>query len=230
MAKSKSVKIYISTGRPLPLITNLSEIKHLIDGYITTNGALCFYGDEVISCRPIPHDDVMKMIELSDRIGFPFMLVGEKDLTMYNNNEDSERIFRQLLNVQNLRTDNNIEPILRQRILQLSPVISKAEEEKIMPYLKGCISGRWHPDFTDITAQDANKGNGLLDIIARQGISIDETMAFGDGGNDMSIIQKAGIGVAMGNAVEALKRRADFVTKGIDEDGVAYAMEELGLI
>ncbi len=126
MAKSKSVKIYISTGRPLPLITNLSEIKHLIDGYITTNGALCFYGDEVISCRPIPHDDVMKMIELSDRIGFPFMLVGEKDLTMYNNNEDSERIFRQLLNVQNLRTDNNIEPILRQRILQLSPVISKA--------------------------------------------------------------------------------------------------------
>lgn len=85
MAKSKSVKIYISTGRPLPLITNLSEIKHLIDGYITTNGALCFYGDEVISCRPIPHDDVMKMIELSDRIGFPFMLVGEKDLTMYNN-------------------------------------------------------------------------------------------------------------------------------------------------
>ena len=44
------------------------------------------------------------------------------------------------------------------------------------------------------------------------------------------MIEYAGIGVAMGNAVEALKRRADFVTKGIDEDGVAYAMEELGLI
>ena len=66
--------------------------------------------------------------------------------------------------------------------------------------------------------------------IAYAGISQKDTVAFGDGPNDFDMIEYAGIGVAMGNAVEALKRRADFVTKGIDEDGVAYAMEELGLI
>ena len=51
MAKAKGVRIYISTGRPLSLINNLDEIKHLIDGYITANGALCFSGDKIVFLR-----------------------------------------------------------------------------------------------------------------------------------------------------------------------------------
>lgn len=50
---------------------------------------------------------------------------------------------------------------------------------------------------------------GLSAIIARHGIKPEETMAFGDGGNDISIIKKAGIGIAMGNATEPLKNAAD---------------------
>ena len=40
--KKQGLKVYISTGRPLSIITNLGQIQHLIDGYITTNGAYCF--------------------------------------------------------------------------------------------------------------------------------------------------------------------------------------------
>ena len=125
------------------------------------------------------------------------MVVGEKDLTMYNSDERTDRIFRRMLNVHNMREDNNVEQILQQRILQLTPVISVAEEERIMPRLSGCVSSRWYPDFADITATNANKGNGLLDIISHEGISIDETMAFGDGGNDLSIIEKAAYLIAV---------------------------------
>ena len=140
-----------------------------------------------------------------------------------------DRIFRQMLNVHNMREDNNVEQILQQRILQLTPVISVAEEKQIMPYLSGCVSSRWYPDFADITATNANKGNGLLDIISHEGISIDETMAFGDGGNDLSIIEKAGLSVAMGNANQALKEVADYVTSSVDEDGVYNAMKRFVL-
>ena len=52
-------------------------------------------------------------------------------------------------------------------------------------------------------------------------------MGFGDGENDLTLIQKAGIGVAMGNAVESLKEEADYVTSTNDEDGVAAALEHL---
>lgn len=224
-AKDKGIKIYISTGRPYSLINNIDEIKHLIDGYITTNGAYCFSGNEVISCTPIPQEDVLTVIKYSDSMGFPCMVVGEKDLTMYNSNECTDRIFRQMLNVHNLREDNQLDSLLRQRILQLTPVITEDEEKQIMPFLKGSASCRWYPEFADITATNANKGNGLLDIIRYEGIGIEETMAFGDGGNDISILQKAGIGVAMGNANEILKKSADYVTSSVDDDGVSKALE-----
>ena len=224
-AKKQGVKIYISTGRPFLLINNIDGIKHLVDGYITANGAYCFAGNEVISCLPIPEEDVRTVIRWADEKDFACMVVGEKDLAMYRNNACADRIFRQMLNVHNLQTDVPIEPILRQRILQLTPVISEAEEKQLMPLLTGCESSRWYPDFADITARNVNKGNGLLAIAAHHGIRIEETMALGDGGNDISIIERAGIGVAMGNANDSLKAVADYVTGSVDEDGVYHALK-----
>ena len=62
-AKKNGVEVYISTGRPQLLITNLGQIEHLIDGYITTNGARCFVGDKVVSQHAILPEDVKKIIE-----------------------------------------------------------------------------------------------------------------------------------------------------------------------
>ena len=226
-AKAQGVKIYISTGRPFPLINNIDGIKHLVDGYITANGAYCFVGNKVISCQPIPDEDVRTVIRWADEKEFACMVVGEKDLAMYRNNACADRIFRQMLDVNNLQTDVPIEPILCQRILQLTPVISETEEKQLMPLLSGCESSRWYPDFADITARNANKGNGLLAIAAHQGIRIEETMALGDGGNDIPIVERAGIGVAMGNANDSLKAIADYVTDSVDEDGVYHALKRL---
>ena len=66
--------------------------------------------------------------------------------------------------------------------------------------------------------------------IAYAGIAKEDTIAFGDGPNDFDMIEYAAVGVAMGNAVEGLKSRADLITKGIDEDGIAHALHTLGLI
>ena len=62
------------------------------------------------------------------------------------------------------------------------------------------------------------------------GLNIEETMSFVDGGNDISIIKEAGVGVAMGNAGEDLKQVADFITTHVDEDGVRNALLEYGVI
>ena len=62
------------------------------------------------------------------------------------------------------------------------------------------------------------------------GLDFSETMAFGDGGNDISIIREAGIGVAMGNANEEVKAMADYVTSSVDEDGVKNALVHFGII
>ncbi len=81
----------------------------------------------------------------------------------------------------------------------------------------------------EVNAKGATKGDGILRLAACLGISPDETMAFGDGENDISMIEKAGMGVAMGNAGAFLKERADYVTRTNDENGVAWAIDRFVL-
>ena len=81
----------------------------------------------------------------------------------------------------------------------------------------------------EINVAGASKGNGITTLASYLGIRIEETMAFGDGENDMAMIQMAGTGVVMGNGVEELKQHADYITSSNDEDGVACAIEKLVL-
>lgn len=78
----------------------------------------------------------------------------------------------------------------------------------------------------EINDKKATKGEALHFLCRHLGIGIEETMSFGDGSNDLSMIRAAGIGVAMANAEEPLKAAADYVTAANDEDGVARAIEK----
>ena len=55
-------------------------------------------------------------------------------------------------------------------------------------------------------------------------------MAFGDGGNDTSMILQAGVGIAMGNAIDELKQQADYVTTSVDDDGILNALRHFDVI
>lgn len=230
VARQKGVKIYISTGRPLMLINNLGQIEHLIDGYITTNGARCFVGDTVICQHPISRSDVKKVIQASERDGYPVIVVGEKHLAVHHATDVVWDIFVKGLGVTCLDFHTDIKDLDNEEILQLTPFCTAEQERELMPTLEDCTSGRWHPAFTDITAGDADKGKGLHAMAEFLGLDVSQTMAFGDGGNDISILKESGIGVAMGNAGEEVKVIADYVTSHVDEDGVKNALLHFGII
>ena len=65
--------------------------------------------------------------------------------------------------------------------------------------------------------------------IADMGFDPSRTIAFGDGGNDLSMILQAGIGVAMGNATPELKQHADYITTSVDDDGILNALKHFNL-
>ncbi len=79
----------------------------------------------------------------------------------------------------------------------------------------------------EINAKGATKGQGLLTLAAYLGIDPAQTIGFGDGLNDLSMIKAAGTGVAMANAIDEVKEAADLITLTNDEDGVAVALEEI---
>ena len=81
----------------------------------------------------------------------------------------------------------------------------------------------------EINALDASKGSGLCRLAAMLGVKQEEIMAFGDENNDLSMIQWAGLGVAMANGIPKLKAIADYVTTSNDESGVAEAIHKFVL-
>ena len=90
------------------------------------------------------------------------------------------------------------------------------------PHLK---TTRWHPHFLDVIPPTGGKDKGMDAILEHFGIPGEESMAFGDGENDLSMLVHAGIGVAMGTASDEVKRQADWATASVDEDGIVKALQ-----
>ena len=229
-AKANGHLVFIATGRPPLIITNLGVIQHLVDGYVTTNGALCFVGEEIIRCRNISPESALLVVSDAQEKDYGVIVIGEKDVAVLDPQGEVDRIFRQKLAVENLNQAKPIDNVLQQRILQLTPFFSEEYEQELMARIPDCTSGRWHPAFTDITARGADKGEGLLAMARHFGLDPLHTMAFGDGGNDSSLVKTAGIGVAMGNALDSLKHMANYTTTSVDEDGVLNALLHFRLI
>ena len=205
-AKAKGHRIFIATGRPRVIINNLGPLQErgLIDGYVTMNGAYCFVGDQVIYKSSIPADDVRTLTDYCAQRSIPCIVVGEHTICVCQPDERVQQIFHEHLRVTTPLPDTPLHE----------------------PSLTHCEMGRWHPAFVDVTARGNTKQRGIDEIIRHFGIRLEDTIAFGDGGNDISMLRHAGIGIAMGNARDEVKAAANYITDTVDEDGIAKAIQK----
>lgn len=106
-----------------------------------------------------------------------------------------------------------------------APTAALLAEIASMP---GVTAAQSHRFGIDISAKGVDKGSALTRLADSLGIAREHTVAFGDEDNDEVLLRAAGIGVAMGNATDATKRAADYVTLSNDEAGFAHALQKLG--
>ena len=125
----------------------------------------------------------------------------------------------------------------------LEPLLELAVEKCNLPYIPShlhtqveeglksvAVSAVWSSAASmEITHPDAKKGIALEALCRLRNIPIENTMAMGDSGNDETMLQKAGLGVAMGNAPEFIRAIADVVSERSDQDGAAIAIERYAL-
>lgn len=226
--RAKGIKVFIATGRQLQCIDNLGDLE--VDGYITLNGGYCIAGSEdVIYKHAIPQEDIHSMLEYQrTEHSFPCACVTEDKIVLNYRNESVDALYEQI----RLKAPEigSIEALADKEIFQLIAFFTAEEEERIMAYMPNSLAARWSPYFADVVAKGCTKAVGIDRIIEHYGISLKETMAFGDGGNDIAMLQHAGVGVAMGNAMDEVKEAADFVTTSVDEDGIVNALRHFGLL
>jgi hypothetical protein len=110
--------------------------------------------------------------------------------------------------------------------------LGEADYEKQRGAFTGGVTLNWHPGgFTaDLGFPGCTKASGISQFLSFAGIRREDTVAFGDGYNDLAMMSAVGCGVAMGNAADKVKQAADFVTADIFDGGVSLGLKHLGLI
>lgn len=228
LLKKKGIKVFIATGRHLKAINNLGTLQ--FDGYVTLNGGYCLVGtDEVIYKHSISDRDVEALIRYQEKEEtFPCAFVQENQIYMNYKDESVEHIF-QLLNFPEPPA-RPLNEMKGQTIYQLIAFFTAEQEKRIMKVLPHCESTRWNPLFTDVVPAGSSKSVGIDKMLTYFGIDLSECMAFGDGGNDISMLGHVGLGVAMGNAADEVKEAARYVTETVDEDGIFKALKHFKVL
>lgn len=230
-AHRKGVKVFIATGRPKAIINNMGPLEErgIIDGFVTMNGAYCFVGDKVVFSKPIDHESTVAIGKYAAQRGIACIFVPAQGIRVCNANHFLREIFYEHLHVDRM-PEMTFEEGWRGDIYQITPFFTVDQEAEAMMHVNGAVGNRWHPGFTDITATGINKSLGVKLMAKHFGFTQNEVMCFGDGGNDISMLEYAGIGVALDNANEEVKAHANYVTTHIDDDGVANALRYFHIV
>lgn len=221
--KSKNIKVIISTGRS---INSLDHVRYLdFDGYITFNGGYCVDSENDILLRSgLDARDVQSVLSEAQNNPLSFSFMSEKEITIHNVTPDIASVYAQL----NLPVPpiGNYENFDTNSVLQANIFIPSEEEKVFMNrVMPNSVASRWSPLFADVNPKGQSKMNGVEVFCKQLNIPLEDTVSFGDGGNDIEMIKHTGIGVAMGNANKELKDFADYVTDDVDDDGIWNALK-----
>lgn len=227
--KEKGIKVFIATGRSFLHIGNIKPIG--FDAYVTLNGSLCINGkEEVIYKNPIPQSDITALRQyFIDKYEISCAFVSEKDL-LINIKSEEMRSIETLLNVE-LTPTCDFSHIPNMDIYQIVAFFKEELELEIMnKVMTHSVAARWNPLFADVVAKGNTKSHGIDEVLKYYNIPLANTICFGDGGNDIPMLQHTPISVAMGNASDEVKSHATHVTDSVDDDGIWNALVKLGVL
>lgn len=224
--KAAGISCIVATGRQIQEMEKLPSADLSFDGYITLNGQLILDGEkQVLHGTPIRGEVKEYLLKLFDEHTIPILMV-EKDRLFLNFVDGRvERVQERISSpIPDLGAYDGGE------IYQACAYLDDGDEVVLEPIAGKCVMTRWSAGGVDIIAQGGGKITGIQWYLAENGIARSETIAFGDGENDIEMLRFAGIGVAMGNADEEVKQAADYVTADIDEDGIEQALKYFKII
>lgn len=224
----QGIKIIVSTGRSINSIDHLKFLD--FDGFITFNGGYCVTQESgVLFKQAIDTNDIKAVLNYTKTRPLSFSLMSEKEITIHDVTPEIAGMYAHLnLPVPPLVDMHKVDTT---SILQTNIFLGPEEEGAFMKnVMPNSVASRWTPLFADVNPKGQSKRVGIDIFCKHFGIGVDQTMAFGDGGNDIMMLKHVAIGVAMGNANPEVKEIADYITTDVDDDGIWNALKHFGVI
>ena len=225
--KDKGFLVFLCTGRSLPELKDF-ELKDLtFSGKILLNGQIiCDENDAVVCRRPIEGELKERLVSFFQNRNVPLFFAAEDDNFLNYVDEHVIHVQKEVSSVPPHLGEYNGEDFY-----MATAFVGTVEQlERIMSLNDIAEVTYWHEGACDIVPKGISKSVGIKEALKIWNIDSKETMAFGDGDNDVEMLEECAIGIAMGNSYEAVKKHADYVTDDIDEDGLYNALKHFELI
>lgn len=234
-AQEQGVKIVLASGRPTYGVAPLADLLELqkYEGYI-----LSYNGGEIIDWKTgqLMYENVLDpevlpyLYQCAKDNGFAIVTYDGK-YVLTEHPEDEYVLKEALLNVMTpKKVENFLDAIqfpVAKCLIVGEPTRLATLEKEMYEHLKDCMGVfRSEPYFLELVPKGIDKAQSLAVLLKEIGMRPEEMMAIGDGFNDRSMIQYAGLGVAMANAQDVVKESANYITLSNEEDGVAAAVEK----
>ena len=228
----KGIRLFIASGRDFDIpqeAASVDQARPYMDGFIGINGQHCALADGTLVSSYIMDDGDFRRLRKCCGENHIAMLyyVGHQSYVT----ELSDLVYGFAdyvgLPVHPVRQLLPDEPTPRKVCIY----VTEADEIRLLrPLLQHTETANNRDLLSDMIPEGIGKDSGIRDICAYFQIDPKETMAFGDGENDVSMLNAAGIGVAMGSAPENVMKSADYVTGTAEEAGITQALLHFGLI
>ncbi|WP_035292111.1 sugar-phosphatase [Clostridium sp. KNHs214] len=233
-ARKKGVKVVLATGRPIKGISRYIEKLDLLDEddcSVAFNGAAVQFNKtgKLIYEQNMEIEDIKYLYKLSKGLGVNIHALTPNECITPKISEYSlleaeiNKIPLKVVDFDNLDPDTNIVKIM---MIDKEEILSKTVEQLPEEVYEKYSVLRSEPYFLEFLNKEVNKEQGVKKLAEGFGIKKEEVICIGDAGNDIHMIQYAGLGVAMENAMVEVKRIADYITLTNEEDGVAHIIEK----
>lgn len=228
-------KIVLCTGRPFPGAENYMKALGLTregDYIINYHGALVQRTDtgEIILDHQLTYDDMMKWHSLAKAHNSNFQAIRNEGVYSEQTDFSPKALIEPFVNEMPLRVRTLAEmdqEIAYSKFMMKNdePVTQNLEDHVPVEYRKNYTVIRSEADSLEVLNKRASKGQSLKELANFLEIPRERVMAIGDSGNDIDMVEYAGLGIGMGNAVAEVKDVADVLTDTNNEDGVAKAID-----
>ena len=229
------VKIVLASGRPTPGLRHEANELELekYEGYILSfNGArvVDVKTKETIYEQTLTVEEAKKAYDRAKEFNLACMTYSQDTILTEDIGDEYVCVEAKINDIEKQKVESFKaclkDPIHKVLLTGKPDYVASIEEEFKQPFGDTLSIYRSAPFFIEVMAQGIDKAASLDRLAQSLGIKQEEVMAFGDGFNDLSMIEYAGLGVAMENAVEGVKQRANVITKSNDEDGIAYILSQ----
>lgn len=211
-AMDKGIHVVLSTGRWLKSCYPYAESLGLQSYLVTVNGGQIWTKDrKLVEQHLFDPKKIEQMYYIATELGLTTWMI------------TTEQVYRNELPANVHQLDwlkfgcESHDPVVLEKMI------------KELSYMEGLELTNSLPTNLEVNPEGVNKARALEKVCEKLGITMEEVMAVGDSLNDIKMIQQAGIGVAMGNGQEAVKKAADYITDVNNEDGVGKAIQRFAL-